>query len=108
KEQFDKMLEDAMPGIVESFKRELKEKVDYQVQQRAFEVVQGYVVEWVQENVLPEIGKHLAESKDGIVKTGCDLAVASCEELSRLMVGDLKKNLEHSWNRTKIFEAMFK
>ena len=69
--------------------------------------MRDHVQEWVKENVLPDVTAILTTGKVSLVNTAASAAESMCEELSKSMAASLKEKLEKSWDRKKIFEAMF-
>ena len=57
---------------------------------------------------MPEIIKELVESKQGLIAVGAKLAPALVEELVKSMADAFKKKMEQSWERKKVFEAIWK
>lgn len=107
-EQISEMLEAAKPSIIEGFKQEIKQSITWEVKQKAASMVAEETAKWVKENIIPEIVKELVESKEGLIGVGAKLAPAMVEGLVASMTEAFKKKMEQSWERKKIFEAIFK
>lgn len=107
-EQVQEMLEAAKPSMIEGLKQQLSQSITYEMREAFTKNIREHVTVWMQENVLPEITAQLVESKDGLIAVGVDLG----QGLNKLMVDalleDFKKNLESSYKRKTIYEAMFK
>ena len=107
-EQIDAMLEAARPSIIEGFKKEIQDSITWEVKKKASEIVGAETEKWLRAEIVPEIVKELVESKQGLIAVGAKLAPAIVEELVKGMADTFKKKMEQSWDRTKIFEAIFK
>lgn len=107
KEQIDDTVKDMLPNIMAAFKEEIKETALSQARETVRDQIRVAVEDWVKENLIPEIIKHLAEEKDGIISTIPKMIDEITHSLSKSLCGDLNKNLSSSWTRKKIFEALF-
>lgn len=94
------------PSIMEGVKNELQSSISHQVKQTILNQIGEYCKTWVQENIIPEIEKELIESKDGLIKIGTSVSEEITEEIAISMAATIKKKLENSWDRKKIFEAL--
>ena len=107
-EQINEMLEAAKPSIVEGFKKEITNSITWEVKNAASRLIAAETEKWIKENIIPEIIKDLVESKEGFIKLGSTLAPAMIEVLTKSLIDSLKEKMEKSWDRNKVFEAMFK
>lgn len=107
-EQINEMLEAAKPSIIEGFKKEIQQSISWEVKNKVATIVAEETTKWVKENIIPELVKQLTESKEGILSVGVKLAPAMVEELTRGLLASFKEKMEKSWDRNKIFEAIFK
>jgi hypothetical protein len=73
----------------------------------ATQAVREHVQEWVKENVLPDVSAILVAGKASLVNTAGAVAEKMCEQLAESMTETLQEKLAKSWERKKIFEAMF-
>ena len=105
-EQLQKMLDDSLPSIVESFKAELKSGIDYQVRENAGRQVAEFVKGWVQTNVIPELEKQLVESKAGLIDAGPVLAAALVDQMRVAITATVADKLKESWGRREFFKAL--
>ena len=107
KEQFEKLLEDNLPSIMEGLKEELQSTVKFELTRVLSSELEEYTKQWVKENIIPEVGKQLVESKDVLMKS----VVNGCSQIADMiiegMVKQAKDNLQSSWDRKKIFKALF-
>ena len=106
-EQIDAMLAEAVPDVVQSFKEQIKQQVGWDVTQKAREVISNAVTEWVKVNIIPECVKSLEESKNGLIAVGPALAQAVVKQLAESMTHELSVKMKNSWERKKIFEAIW-
>lgn len=104
----DELVELALPSVLDGLKQELTRTIDWQVKERAAKLVGDHVETWIKENILPEITSILIESKEGLIQLGAKVGPALVEEMTAALLAQFKKNLEQSWDREKIFSAMFK
>lgn len=103
----DELVELALPSVLEGIRKELVQTIDWQVKEDAAKIVSAHVTAYIQENVLPEITRQLVESKDGLIALGGALGPAVIAAMTDALMEELKKNLQGSWDRKKIFDAMF-
>lgn len=103
----EEMLELAMPSVIEGMKKELTQSITWDVKNTASKLIVDHVSEWVKENILPDISTQLAENKDSLIAVGIQMGPLMVQALSEAMLVDLKKNLESSWDRQKIYKALF-
>ncbi|MDQ4680747.1 hypothetical protein, partial [Stenotrophomonas maltophilia group sp. RNC7] len=66
-EQIQQAVTDAMPDVLRGLRREIEERLVRDAIQTASMAVNAQVTEWVKENLVPEVLKALAESKDGLI-----------------------------------------
>lgn len=107
KEQIDGMLQQALPSVVEGFKKELTQSITWQLKESAAKQVSEHVTKWVSSEVLPEVTKLLVESKDGLLSMGPLLGQSIVEAMAKSLTETLSTKLQSSWERKKVFEAMF-
>ncbi|WP_257757864.1 hypothetical protein [Burkholderia glumae] len=105
-EQINEAVTSAMPDILAGLRREIAENALYQAKQSAQAAVSKAVSDWITENIVPEVLKALAEGKDGLVGMAPMFAQSMVTEMTSAFTDSIKKNLENSWDRKKIFEAL--
>lgn len=106
-DQLNELLEAAKPSIIEALKKEITAGISYESKAVVQKEVQEAVTEWVKENIIPVVISRLVESKDGIISVAVALAPAMVDEINKGLIGALSKKMESSWERKKIFDAMF-
>lgn len=106
-DQIQEMLEAAKPSIIESLKKELSQSIGYEVKEELRRQVQKCAQEWITSNVVPEVTRQLIEEKEGLISAALQLAPAMNALLVEAMTKEISERLSQSWNRKKIFEAMF-
>jgi hypothetical protein len=106
-DQIDKLLKDAMPSMVESFKSEISRSIEWNVRDAAGKQITEFVKDWIAKEVLPEVEKSLIESKTGLMAVGLKFGEQAVEALVGSMLKTLNEQLSQSWNRKKLFTAMF-
>ena len=106
------MIEQATQGAVKSVReqlvRDLTAAIDYDIRQSIADQISAHVSTWIEENVLPDITTGLVEGKPGLVVLGKDLAHTVVQEVASKMTDDVKKRVDDSWTRRKIYEALFR
>jgi len=107
-QQINELLEAAKPSIIEGFKTEIKHSITWEVKNKAAQLVADATEVWIKENVIPEIVKELSESKSGLIAIGAKLGPAMVEVLTQNLIAAVSEKMGKSWERNKIFEAMFK
>jgi hypothetical protein len=105
-EQINEAVTSAMPDILAGLRKEIAETALYQAKQAAHAAVSKAVSDWITENLVPEILKALVEGKDGLVGMAPMLAQSMTAEMTSAFTDSIKKKLENSWDRKKIFEAL--
>jgi len=105
-EQVSKMMEEAMPSIIEGFKKELTQHASWQIKEDATALMRKEVTDWVKANIIPEIHKTLVENKEGLIKMAPIMAQEMSNQLGEAFKESIKESLKNSWGRKKIFEAM--
>lgn len=98
----------ALPSVIDGLKKDLSSRIEWQVKEDAAKLVSAHVQEYVKQEILPAITLQLIESKDGLIALGGTLGPAIVTALTEAMLAELQKKLTASWDRAKIFEAMFK
>jgi len=107
-EQTKEIIDRHLPSILDGLKDELRQTIAWDVKQAATAQVSKFVVEWVQEHVIPEVAKQLVESKDGLISLGGKLGQETVDAVTAAMTAQLTETLKNSWSRKGVFEALFK
>lgn len=104
----ESLLEEARPQVLESLKRELSQQISYDARNALSGEINKLVKQWVEDEIIPEVSKMLIESKDSILSS----CVVSAEQIAKLlaesMLVKVKENVESSYKRNNIMEALFK
>lgn len=106
-EQINELLESAKPSIIEALKKEITAGISYEAKAVVQQEIKEAVTEWVKENIIPSVVSQLAESKEGIISVAVQLAPMMVDEINKGLISALSKKMESSWERKKIFDAMF-
>lgn len=101
------IVSDATAKLKADLAANLTQKLDCVVTAEASEAVRKHVQQWVAENVIPDVTAILTEGKASLVNAATKSAEAMCDALAQSMKDTLAKKLEQSWDRKKVFEAMF-
>lgn len=107
KEDVQEIITDVTTNLKSEVVRDLTKTLNWEVSQESRKMVVEHVHEWVKENVLPDVTAILIEGKASLVNAAAQASENMCDALSDSLVAALKENLEKSWNRKKLFEAMF-
>lgn len=102
----NELLEAAKPAVIESLKTELAKGISYEARQKCADMVRRHVEEWVVENILPEVTASMIESKDGLISVAVGLAPTVVDEIQKAVIVSVKNNLETSYKRKQIFDAL--
>ncbi len=106
-EQINGAVAEAMPNVLAGLKREISERAINQARDAALEAIRKAVTEWVTAEIVPELQKALIEGKQGLIATVPAMTQAITEQLSAALKDSLTKRLENSWERQKVFKALF-
>lgn len=106
-EMLQEALKSTLPSVLEGLKQSFKERAIGEAENRISQVIAETVTTFMKEEIVPEIQKALIESKEGLINTVPLFTGEITTLLAEAMTKELKKKLETSWDRQKIFEAMF-
>lgn len=105
-DQISQAVADVLPNVLAGFKSELSESILREARGQAVALVNKAVTDWVASELVPEIKAALVESKQGLIATAPKLAESLTEAMVAAFSESVKKKLETSWERKKIFEAL--
>lgn len=105
-EQINDLLEAAKPSIIEGLKNDIKQHITWEMKESAGKIVREHVSKWVNENIIPEITSQLVESKEGLIALGAKLTPVLLDSLTESFADAIKKKMENSWERKKVFDAL--
>lgn len=105
-EQIQAAIAEAMPDVLSGLRKQVAEQALRQAKDAAAIEVQNAVVEWVKAELLPEVQLTLAQNKAALVSIAPSIASGIAESLSVALMETIKKKLESSWERKKIFDAL--
>ena len=108
KEQIESILNDAKPSIITGLKDEVVRQAQWQMNPVVAGMIENEVKAFMVAEIIPVVKQRLTEEKDGIISTAIMSANSIALELSIAMTAVLKKKLESSYERTKIFDTLFK
>lgn len=104
--QLNEIFESVKPSLIEGLKEELKSGIQWEAKQEIAKQIQKAVTDWASVNILPDVVSMLVESKEGIMKCAFQASESIVAEMSKSMAKTVKKNLEQSYTRSKIFKAL--
>ena len=107
-EQIQDLIEKSMPDIKKSVVEHVASRMSWTVSDMLATQVREFVTEWVKENILPDLATHLLTKKEMLAGVAKETAPKLAQLFGEAMADSIKKNLESSYNRQKIFEAMLK
>jgi len=105
--QLKDLLQEATQEATRMLKKDLVDKIEYEMTDVARTTIKHFVKDWVQDNVIPEVTNRLVASKDGLVASAIPMADAITEGVSQALTEAVKENLSRSYDRKKIFSALF-
>jgi len=105
-EQINQAVADVVPDVLRGLREEIKERALYDAKNQALKEVNAAVTTWVKTEIIPQVHIALAESKDGLISFSTKLAGEITSAVSDSLIKSLRENLEKSWERKKIFEAL--
>lgn len=105
-EQIQQAVQSALPDVLAGLREQIKEQALYAARDTVLNEVRNAVSTWVKENLVPEIQATLVESKDGLVAIAPQMAASLNQVLCDAFVDSVKKKMESSWDRRKVFEAL--
>jgi len=106
-ERVQELVDASLPSIASAIKEELKQTAIHSASHRLQELVSNEVSKWFQEHMAPEIHEVLAGEKSALVDAVRDQSQAVVDALTTTLQEALKENLQQSYKRRKIFEALF-
>ncbi len=107
-EMLQETLKSTLPSVLEGLKQSFRERTIRDAENKMSQIIAETVSTFMKEQIIPEIQLALIESKNGLISTVPIFAEEVTKLIADAMIKDLKKHLENSWERQKIFEAMFK
>lgn len=107
-EQIESLIEKSMPDIKKAVVENVASRMTWSISDTLAQQVKEFVTEWVKENVLPDIATHLITNKDMLVGVAVESAPKIAVLISEAMAESIKKTLENSYGRGKLFDALLK
>jgi hypothetical protein len=105
-EDLKSIMESATEQLKSQLKDQLVNKVQWQMDSTAENLIKNHVVDWMKENVLPEVTAILQDQKVGLVNAVASAAPKMAETLAKRMTTSFQKNLE-SYSGRDFFKKMF-
>lgn len=105
-EQIQQAVSDAMPDVLAGLKKEIQESAVMQAKNAVHAAVTTAVSDWITKEFVPEIKETLMREKDGLLAVVPEIGAGIAEQLQASLLDSLKKKLENTWERKKIFEAI--
>lgn len=106
-EQVAQILEEAKPRLVEGLIEDVRSSMRFGVNDVIQKEILDCVRAFVKENILPDLIDALTENKEGILSVAPKLAEESVVAIATSLTTALGKQLENSWGRKKILEALY-
>lgn len=106
-DEIERLMEAAKPSIIESLKQELTKHISWDVKNAAAKLIGDHITQWIKDNVIPDVTEQLVAGKNGFLAIAGTLGPAIVEEVVKSMTLALSEKMKSSWERKKIFEAMF-
>ena len=95
-------LQSAIPEVIASLKNQLIASLDQEIEKAAKEQIVGYVTGWMEENFIPVIGSKLMNLKGVFESRSEEFCKEMADSFFNDMIGNFKKNMEHSWKRPRL------
>jgi vacuolar-type H+-ATPase subunit C/Vma6 len=105
-EDLKSIMESATEQLKSQLKDQLVNKVQWQIDLTAENLIKTHITDWMKENVLPEVTAILRDQKVGLVNAAASAAPKMAEVLSERMVTSFQNNLE-GYRGREIFSKMF-
>ena len=106
-DQINQAISDAVPDVLAGLRKEISETALHHARNSVQAAVTKAVGEWVEAELVPAIRDTLAAEKDGLIAIAPEIAAGITTELNKALLATIKEKLEKSWERKKIFEALF-
>lgn len=107
-EQISSILDEAKPDIIKGLRDEAVRQAHWEMNPVVSKLIQEEVTTFMTTEIIPVLKAQLAESKDGLISLAIVTANSIVEELAKSMVDDVKKKMDNSYSRQRVFEALFK
>ncbi len=105
-EQIETILDELKPDMLKALKEEAVKNIQNNFTYAASGIISKAVEKWTAEEVVPEILKHLTESKEGLIQIGIKSAEEIVEGFSKAMTAQIKETLESSYKRSDLFKKL--
>ena len=105
--EVNKMVEDSLEEIKQAVIADAKSSATWACKDAITSQVSETVSKFIEENVIPELLVSLEKKKSTIIKAALISAEEMAKALAEAMTNQLIENLGTSWDRKKIFQAMF-
>lgn len=105
-EQIETILDELKPDMLSALKTEAIRNIQSNFTYAASVIISDAVKKWTAEEVVPEILKHLTESKEGLIQIGIKSSEEVVEEFSKAMTAQIKETLESSYRRSELFKKL--
>ena len=106
-DQINQAISDAVPDVLAGLRKEISETALYHARNSVQAAITKAVGEWAEAELVPAIRDTLAAEKDGLIAIAPEIAAGITAELNKALLANIKEKLEKSWERKKIFEALF-
>lgn len=107
KQELDDFLADNAEEIKAHVKQRMIEKLLETHNWEISDQVRKSVAKFMAEEVIPEVEKELAAQKGPIMQACLTAASGACQELAQGLVKDVAEKLASSYNRKKVYGALF-
>lgn len=105
--QLKQLLTEATQNAAEMLKKDLSDKLTYEMTSTAQNMVHHHIQEWVKQEIIPEVTNRLVASKEGLLSSVAPMSDAIVQGITEGLTASLRENLSRSYNRKKIFESLF-
>ncbi len=105
-EQIQDAVNSSLPNVLDGLKKEIADTAINQAKSTVAEEVRIAVSAYVKDEIIPLVLKELAEEKSGLISCAPKMAKGISDEITKALLEGMRKKMESSWERKKIFEAI--
>lgn len=107
KEQFENILNEAKPSIISAMKNQIIQQSEWKINEITRNLIIEVVTEFMNNEIIPSVKENLIANKDGIIAGAIKATTEISEVFATGLAQTFKDKMEKSWDREKIFKAMF-
>ena len=105
--QIEETISSAVPDILKGLQEEIKGVALTQAKESVRMAVASEITAWIKQELVPSLLITLSNEREGLIALAPAIAKDISLHLQESIKDTLKKKLENSWERKKIFGALF-